>query len=387
MQRLTRRKALELLGMAGLTVGAAPLVAGAARAAALAERSKARCRGLCTRLTREYGLLHPIVGAGMGFYALPELVAAISNAGGLGILGAAAEPPFRLRSLIQQTKAMTSGLFGVDFVNTTLFGLGIPAVTDAHIDVCVEQGVKVVVFFWNTPERPWVQRLHESGAKVWMQVGSVEGALEAIDVGADALIAQGSEAGGHVRGAEEGRPVVRSELVPKVIEVAGRRIVLSSGGIADGRGLAAALSEGAEGAWVGTRFAASLESFAHDEYKKRVVAATANDTVVTTMFGPEWPGPKARALRNRVVNEWAGREDEIPTPPPPPPIIGTTLFAGAPYAMPKFSTILPTRDTAGDFEEMWFTAGSVSSGIVKGIKPAAQIVTDMVAEARSLMSV
>ncbi len=83
------------------------------------------------------------------------------------------------------------------------------------------------------------------------------------------------------------------------------------------------------------------------------------------------------AIRNRVVNEWAGREDQIPTPPPPPLVIGTTMFAGATYAMPKFSAVLPTRDTSGDFEEMWFTAGGVSAQQVKDIKSAAEIVAEM----------
>jgi NAD(P)H-dependent flavin oxidoreductase YrpB (nitropropane dioxygenase family) len=220
---------------------------------------------------------------------------------------------------------------------------------------------------------------------VWLQVASVEGALGALDRDVDALIAQGSESGGHLRGVYEGRPVPRSELVPQVVAVAGGRLVLAAGGITNGEGLAEALREGADGAWVGTRFAASLESHAHDEYKRRVVAASKKDIVTTTMFGPEWPDVATTAIRNRVVNEWAGREDQIPTPPPPPLIIGTTLFAGAPYAMPKFSAVLPTRDTSGDFEEMWFTAGGVSAQQVKDVKSAAEIVAEMGSEARSII--
>jgi NAD(P)H-dependent flavin oxidoreductase YrpB (nitropropane dioxygenase family) len=218
-----------------------------------------------------------------------------------------------------------------------------------------------------------------------MQVASVDGAREALGRGVDALIAQGAESGGHLRGAFEGHPVPRSELVPQLVAAAGGRMVLAAGGITNGEGLAEALRQGADGAWVGTRFAASLESYAHDEYKRRVVAAAKKDTATTTIFGPEWPGVPTAAIRNRVVNEWAGREDQIPSPPPPPLVIGTTLFAGAPYAMPKFSAILPTRDTSGDFEEMWFTAGSVSTQQIRNIKPAAQIVAEMGSEARSII--
>jgi enoyl-[acyl-carrier protein] reductase II len=376
MEPMNRRKILQLLGYGG-----AALLAGPARA-----DGGRITPGLRTRLTHEYGLRHPIVGAGMGFYALPELVAAISNAGALGVLGAAVEPPPRLQFLIQQIKASTPHLYGVDLVNTTLFGAGVPAITDAHIDVLVAERVPVVVFFWDPPTQAWVDRLHAAGAKVWMQVASVTGALEALDVGVDLFIAQGGEAGGHQRGVHEGVVTPRAQLVPLIAEAVYPRIVLGAGGIADGRGLADTLREGAEGAWVGTRFAASAESYAHDEYKQRVLAAKdEDDAVVTTMFGPEWPAAPLRVLRDGVVNQWAGQEDQIPNPPPPPAIIGNTLFAGGPYAMPKFSVILPTRDTTGDFEEMAWTAGIASARRIDKIKPAAEIVRDMVDGAREIL--
>jgi enoyl-[acyl-carrier protein] reductase II len=243
-----------------------------------------------------------------------------------------------------------------------------------------------VVFFWNPPTQAWVDRLHAAGAKVWMQVASLNGALAALDVGVDLFIAQGSEAGGHQRGVYEGVVIPRAELVPLIAEAVAPAIVLAAGGIADGQGLAAALTEGADGAWVGTRFAASVESYAHDQYKQRVIAAKdADDGVITTMFGPEWPGVPLAVLRDRVVNQWAGHENQIPNPPPPPAVIGNTIFAGAPYAMPKFSVILPTRDTTGDFEEMAWTAGLTSCARIDEIKTAEEIVEDMVAEARDIL--
>jgi enoyl-[acyl-carrier protein] reductase II len=170
-----------------------------------------------------------------------------------------------------------------------------------------------------------------------------------------------------------------------VIQEADSQIVLAAGGIADGQGLVDVLLEGAEGAWVGTRMAASVEAYAHKKWKKRVVAASAGDTVITPMFGPEFSGAHARVLRNRVVDQWAEHEDEIPFPPPPPPVIGVTMLNGLPYPMPKFSVALPTRDTLGDFEEMALFAGGVSAGLINDIKPAAEIVADMAADACAII--
>jgi enoyl-[acyl-carrier protein] reductase II len=391
-----RRRLLQMLGVTG-----AALASGCGQETAadelavenLALRGKLAPheRGeLSTLFTRAYGLAYPIVGAGIGFHALPRLVAAISNAGGLGVLGGSPQTPPGLADLIRQTKQLTPRLFGVDLVNTLLFGGGVPSITDDHIDVCVAEGVKVVVFFWNTPTPAWVAKLQAAGAKVWMQVGSVQGALEAVAVGVDLIIAQGKEAGGHVRGAaaeDAGGGAARSldQLLPDVIAAVAPRIVLAAGGIADAHTLKKALKLGAEGAWVGTRMMASTEAYCHDEFKRRIVAAGHGDTALTTMFGPEWPGAPLRAIRNRVVNEWAGRENEIPVPPPPPATIGTTSLFGAPYTMPKFSVILPTPDTTGDFEEMCMPAGAASAPLVKSVKPAAEIIADMVGGARCLI--
>jgi NAD(P)H-dependent flavin oxidoreductase YrpB (nitropropane dioxygenase family) len=365
MERIRRRQLLQLLGYGSLGLAVAP-----------ARGQGQRRDPLTTLLTEAYGIRHPIVGAGMGFYALPDLVAAISNAGALGVLGAAPAPPPALRVLIQQTRGLTDKPFAVDLVNTVLFGGTVPAVTDDHITVLVEEGVRIVVFFWDTPQAAWVQRLHDTGAQVWMQVGSLAGAHAAVEVGVDVLIAQGVEAGGHNRNAYEGSATPRATLVSQIIEAVAPRLVLAAGGIADGLGLATALREGADGAWVGTRFATARESYAHDEYKRRVLQATATDTVVTTLFGPEWCPAHGRAIRNQVVKEFAGGGPgfvEGGCPPPSSEIIGQTSLFGQPYAMPKFSAILPTQETTGDFEEMWFAAGGVSAALIRDVQPAAQI--------------
>jgi enoyl-[acyl-carrier protein] reductase II len=375
---ITRRELLWFLGAGSVSLGAR---------SAFGRSGPAR---LATRLTRHYGLRHPIVGAGMGFYALPELVAAISNAGALGVLGAAVLPPPALQCLIRQTRALTRQPFGVDLFNAVAFEGTVPLVTDDHIAVCIAEEVKLVVFFWETPRGDWVRRLHAAGAKVWMQVGTVDGALAAVEAGVDALIAQGAESGGHVRGAFEGDPLPRAALVPAILDAVGPRLVLAAGGIADGHQLAGALLAGADGAWVGTRFATARESYAHDAYKRRVVRASAGDTVVTTLFGPELCPATGRALRNRVVDQWSGGVpglfEEGDCPPAIPGTIGTTLFAGQSYPMPKFSAIIPTRDTVGDIDEMWLPAGSTSTGLIREIRPAAQIIAHMVEEARTALA-
>jgi enoyl-[acyl-carrier protein] reductase II len=333
---------------------------------------------LRTRLIEQYGIEVPLISAGMGFVALPELVAAVSHAGGLGLLGVGPSPPPAMQAMIQGIKGLTSRPFGVDFVIAdTAFG---PATTDEHIEVCVAEGVKVVVFFWNLPPVAWVEHLHTAGAKVWVQVGSVEHAREAVQLDADAIIAQGSEAGGHNHS-----NVTLFSLLPAIVDGVAPVPVIAAGGIADGRGVAAALALGAEGVCVGTRLLASHEAYAHEEYKRRIVATSAADIARTSLFGLEWPDQPMRVIRNRVVREWAGRDDRTPPPLDPPQFIGRTLLGGQEYPMQKYSAVLPTPDTSGDFEEMCLAAGE-SAGLVREIKPAGEIVREMIDEAERIIA-
>jgi NAD(P)H-dependent flavin oxidoreductase YrpB (nitropropane dioxygenase family) len=372
MNQLTRRGLLKIAGIGGTTLTAASLLSRPARAE---EKDGESIR---TRLTSEYGLRHPFVGAGMAFVGQAELVAAVSNAGGLGVLGNGPTPPPLTQANIRAVKALTSKPFGIDFLNAST-PLG-TFVTDAHVAFAAEEKVPVVVFFWAPPTSAWVATLHAAGSKVWMQVSSVDEAIAAASVGVDAIICQGSEAGGHNRGTTPRAEVmrdVRAALGPSML-------LLAAGGIADGQTAARAFEQGAEGVWVGTRLVASREAFAAAEYKQRLVDAIPGDTAVQRIFGPEWPGVPQRALRNRVVAQWSGREDEIPSPPPPPATIGTTVLFGQTYVMPKFSAIVPTPDTRGDFEEMDLPAGE-AVGLIKDIKPAAAIVSEMMSEAARLL--
>ncbi|HXE74863.1 MAG TPA: nitronate monooxygenase [Candidatus Xenobia bacterium] len=333
---------------------------------------------LRTRLTEEYGLEHPFISAGMGFLALPELTAAVCNAGGLGILGASPGPPEYAAALIRQTRTLTQRLFAVDFVVDSSPALG-EFTTEAHMDVCIAERVRVAVFHWHLPPRAWSERLRGAGAKVWMQVGSVAAAREAVAAGADAIIAQGSEAGGHSR-ANTGL----ISLLPAVVDAIAPVPVIAAGGIADGRGVAAALALGAQAVCVGTRLIASREAYAHAEYKRRVVAASVDDITRTHIFGVEWPDQPMKVIANRVVREWAGRTERTPPSPQPPQFIGRTKMGGQDYPMPKYSSFLPTPDTEGDFEEMCLAAGE-SAGLVREIKPAADIIREMMASAEHLL--
>src|SRR5215472_5087904 len=264
---------------------------------------------LRTRLTEAYRLEVPFIGAGMGFVGTPALVAAVSNAGGMGTLGAALVPPDGLRELIRLTRSLTARPFGVN--------LNTPFTEKAQLDVCIEEQVPVVSFFWNDPPEAFIRHLQAAGVKVWMQVGSLQEAREAVRCGVDAVIVQGKEAGGHNR--STGTVLT---LVPAVVDAIAPVPVIAAGGIADGRGVVAALALGAEAVWVGTRLVASQEAYAHDEYKRRITQAEASDTVRTTIFGPEWPHQSMRVIRNRVVNEWITREHEVVYPPEPSELIG-----------------------------------------------------------------
>jgi len=391
--RFDRRRMLALLGGAG--GAAAAFGAGASEAAAPPGREAAQApfgqltdrhgggRVLSTRLTREYGVQYPFVSAGMGFVSYPPLVAAVSNAGGIGVLGNAVEPPPSTQALIRMVAKETRGLFGVDLLHdTTAFG---PATTDEHIDVCVSEGVKLVVFFMNVPPRAWVDRLHAAGCRVWQQAPSVEQALEAADTGVDAVIAQGRQAGGH------NRSVVRTvPLLRRVIRAVEPMMVLAAGGIATGADVAEALAYGAEGVWVGTRMVASAEAYAHPDYKRRLLAAHGRATAVTTAFGPEYPNVPYRVLRTDLVKRVEGREDEMPPPQPDAPPIGDTVLfpftLRVPYPMPPFSAVVPTPDTTGHLDLMGFPAGEDSVRKIKSVKPAAEIVAEMMAEAREILS-
>jgi NAD(P)H-dependent flavin oxidoreductase YrpB (nitropropane dioxygenase family) len=327
-----------------------------------------------TRFTDAFGLSTPIAQAGMAFVGMtPDLAVAVSNAGALGSLGVGLMPAPALTATIAAIRAGTDRPFNVNFIT--------PFTTDDQLDAACAAGVAVVSFHWGHPSRPWIDRLHASGVKVFEQVGSVDAARRAVEDGIDVVVAQGQEAGGH-----NASTLPLFALLPLVADAVGAQaLILAAGGIADGRGLAAALMLGADGAWVGTRLVATVESAAHDGYKERLVAAGAEDTVSTSLFGPETPRfNPMRVLRNRVVREWADRTADIPDSPLP--VIGETILGGQRMPMHRFSNLVPMREaTTGDLEEMALLSGQ-GVGLVDAVLPAAHVIAMMTAEAEKLLS-
>ena len=311
-----------------------------------------------------FGCEHPVVLAGMGGVARSELVAAVTQAGGFGFLGMVRESPSLIRREVDAVRRRTSKPFGINLI---------PAATDVglldqQILTCIGLGVPVVALFWDL-SRDIVRRLRDAGILVVCQVGSAKEGELAQRAGAQILIAQGVEAGGHVRGTTPLRlllpEIVSSSDVP----------VLAAGGIVDGRDLATALRSGAQGVVIGTAFLASPESFAHDYHKQRILQAKAEETVLTDIFHINWPiGAPVRVLQNSATRGERGN------PFASDQIIGEEEGR----AIFLFSTDSPLRSMTGDFEGMALYAGQ---GIdrIDAVIPAGERLAAIVAEAARLL--
>jgi enoyl-[acyl-carrier protein] reductase II len=255
-------------------------------------------------LCRLLGIRYPICQAGMYQVAYGRLAAAVSNAGGLGVIGSAYMPPERLRQEIRLAKSLTDKPIGVDilFARTERGSATVEAYereVEAHIEVTFEEGVAVIVSGLGNPG-PIVPRAHAAGMKVMALVGTARQAEAVERGGVDAVIASGHDGGGHV-----GR-VGTIALVPRVVDVVSVPVI-AAGGLADGRGLAAALALGAAGVWMGTRFIATTEARGHDNYKRRITEIDEDGTVVTRAHS----GKPNRMIRNDFTKSWEGRERDI----------------------------------------------------------------------------
>jgi nitronate monooxygenase len=323
-----------------------------------------------TSLTTLIGIDVPIVSAPIGGISTPALVAAVSNAGGLGMLSGTWRSERGLRRLLDETSSRTDRPFGVNFVLEF-------DVAD-KIDICLQAGVRVISLFWGDAA-PWAARVHDAGSLLCHTVGSAHDARIADAAGVDILVAQGMEAGGHV----EGR-VSTLALVPAVADAAPTRPVIAAGGIADGRGLAAVLCLGASGAWMGTRFVASIEANAHPEYQELLLAA---DETATThearLFNVGWDNAPHRVLKNSTYDAWvaAGRP-EPGNRPGEGEHIGT-LTNGTPVL--RYSDDAPTQQVASGDPEMFCLYAGQSVGLITTVKSAGDIVRDVVSEARSVL--
>jgi NAD(P)H-dependent flavin oxidoreductase YrpB (nitropropane dioxygenase family) len=332
-----------------------------------------------TRFTQRYNIRHPFTQAGMAFAGWsPQLACAVTRAGGIGAIGAGLLPEPVVRQLIGAIQAAKVGLFNFNFL--TNFD------HDAQARACAEMGVPIVSFHWGHPSPALIKTLRDAGCSIWEQVGTLEQARRALGDGVEVIIPQGHEAGGHNFQGLSDAPQGTFVLVPTMRDALGDDVmILASGGIADGRGIAAALQLGADGVWVGTRLVASEEAAVHPEHKRRIVAATGTDTVYSHIFGPDNPSfNPMRLLKNGVVKEWNNRLSEVTKDNTQSAVIGSTIMGGQEMTLRKFSVLLPTPDTQGDWEEMPFLAGQ-GVGLVHDILPAEKIVERMMAQAVTLM--
>jgi NAD(P)H-dependent flavin oxidoreductase YrpB (nitropropane dioxygenase family) len=322
-----------------------------------------------TALTELLGIEAPIVLAPMGGAVTPELAAAVSNAGGLGTLPLSWNTPDEVRSQVAETAALTDRPFGVNLIREWD--------QRERLAVAVDAGAPVISLFWGDAAG-LVQEAHDEGAIVFVSVASAAEATRAAAAGADVVVAQGWEAGGHVRGT-----VTTLALVPRVVDAVAPIPVVAAGGIADGRGLAAVLALGAAGAWVGTRFLAAQESSIHDEYRRRLLEAVETDTYYGTLFDGGWPDAPHRALRNSTVEGWeaAGR----PAPGERPGEEEEVAARGDGSPVKRYASSTPHSSMTGEIEALPNWAGQ-GVGLVTRVQPAAEIVQELVADAERILT-
>jgi len=313
-----------------------------------------------TKLCDLLGIEHPIALGGMGSVFGPDLVAAVSNAGGLGALGCHYLPPERIREATAAIRDQTNKPFGLNFL---VFDMREEGFAEA-----LKLRPSVIAFAWPKPSQDvnlLVARAHDAGAKVTFMASGVPEARRAAEAGADVIIAQGTEGGGHV-GWQASLP-----LIPMVVDAVSPIPVLAAGGIADGRGLVAALALGADGILLGTRFLASDESPLHPNFKRAIVESDGHDTLLSEIpdlaSGIVWPGAMIRSRRNRFIERWAGRD-----------------WAVRQHQAEILAQVRAAR-LRGDTDEAPLTMGQ-DAGLIHDIAPAGEIVARIAREAQEILS-
>lgn len=324
---------------------------------------------LKTPFTTVFGLDYPIAQAPMGGAVTVDLICAVCEAGGLGMQGVSWHEPGAMVAEIAAIRQRTARPFAVNLV--------LEWDQHARLAQCIDAGVPVISLFWGDPTA-YFPRLHAAGVKTIITVGSADEARRAADLGADAICAQGNEAGGHVWG-----KVSTMVLLPAVVDAVSPLPVIAAGGIADGRGLAAVLALGGAGAWIGTRFLATPEAHAHDEWKRRIVAARETDTVYTELFDLGWPEAPHRALRNSTYDLW----DAAGRPPSGQRPGEREVVARQPdgVALLRYDDSPANPCATGEIEATCLYAGQ-SAGLVHDIMPAGDLVRRIGAEAEAALA-
>ena len=306
------------------------------------------------------GIEHPIALGGMGSIYSPALVAAVSNAGGLGAMGCHNLSPDRIQKAAAAIRKNTTKPFALNFL--------IFSTEEEGFAAALAERPPHMAFAWPRPEQdiePYIARAHDIGCKVTFMAGGVDEAVRAAEAGADVIVAQGTEGGGHVSW------MTSLTLVPMVVDAVAPVPVLAAGGFVDGRGLAAALALGADGILLGTRFLASDESPLHPNFKQAIVDSDGHDTVLTEIpdiaAGVVWPGAMSRARRNRFIERWAGRE-----------------WALRQHQAEAFAGLVAARK-AGDTDEGSLSMGQ-DAGLIDEILPAGEIVIRIAEQAEGIIA-
>jgi enoyl-[acyl-carrier protein] reductase II len=307
-----------------------------------------------TRLTDLLGIDHPVMCAGMGGVSYHRLVAAVSDAGGIGTLGASTMRPAELADEIAAVRSSTTKPFGVDLLTA------VPDQVEAGLGHVIDGGAALFVAGLGVP-RDIVDALHDANIVVGSMCGKVRHAIAAVASGCDLVVAQGTEAGGHTG------TVATMALVPQVVDAVGAHVpVVAAGGIFDGRGLAASLALGADGVWIGTRFIATPEARAVNGYKDALIAHAEDDTVVTRAY----TGKTCRVLGNEWTRHFDAHPEELA---PFPAQVLASISAGANH-------LGAAEGTEVDVEREFFPAGQ-GVGAIESLIPAGELVERIVADA------
>jgi nitronate monooxygenase len=299
---------------------------------------------------------HPILQAGMGGVAGPQLAAAVSNVGCGGVIGLYKLDGSATQQAVGATARLTDRPFGVNMIPEVLDA----AMLAAQIDATIEASGPTTFFtFFGMPPAAALSRIASAGRRTLVQVGSVADADRAAAAGVCACIVQGHEAGGHHLGSS---PL--ESLLGQIRRRQPELTLIGAGGICSGGQLRRIEALGAEGCWCGTLFLATAESNAHEHFKRRVVAAKASDTVVTEAFDIGWPGRPHRVLRNRSVDGHGQLDSSF---------IATTTVAGRRFPIARFSAAVPTAQTQGRVEEMAMYCGTACAAVT-AMAPVAQVI-------------
>ena len=311
---------------------------------------------LHTPLFDQLGIQYPIILAGMGGVSMHRLVAAVSNAGGLGVIGGATLDAAALREEIRKTRALTDKPFAVDLLAP------IPDMIRPQMQVVFDEGVKIFVAGLAVPQE-FIAEMHDRGMIVIVMVGKVRHAVKSERAGADMVAAQGTEAGGHTG------EIGGLALVPQVVDAV-KIPVIAAGGIADGRGLVAALALGAQAVIVGTRLVATPEAQATPAYRDAILRATEADTVRTRCY----TGKPARTIRNAYSDAWEAKKEQIQPFP-----------MQAAYSFQEGVMDYMGVANGTDPERTFMPAGQ-GMGMIRAIKPAAEVVGDIMREAEAVLA-